>query len=167
MVGIRIEGIVTVSRDKILQKIHTRIGRAYDKPQVLQDVRELFKMGVFVNVEFLTQPAPGGLIVIFRVVERPLFKEVIIVGNDTFQTKALRKEAELKPGDAADPFAVENGRRKIEEYYQKKGYSKVRVTVLEGNKPGDRRVVYFVDEGPRQRIFWVNFVGNHFISSAA
>ena len=69
-------------------------------------------------------------------------------------------------GDAADPFAVENGRRKIEEYYQKKGYSKVRVTVLEGNKPGDLRAVFVVNEGPRQRIFWVNFVGNNFVSTA-
>ena len=166
VVDIRVEGLLTVGRDKILQKIHTRIGRPFDQVQVNQDVRDLYKMGVFVNVETWTQRVQGGVVVVYRVVERPLFKDVIIVGNDTFQTKALRKEAELKPGDAADPFAVENGRRKIEEYYRGKGYSKVRVTVLEGNKAGDSRVVYVVDEGPRQRIFWVNFVGNHFVSRA-
>ena len=105
-------------------------------------------------------PLPQGM------AERPLLQEVIIVGNDTYMTSVLKKEAELKVGDAADPLAVENGRRKIEEYCQKKGYSKVRVTVLEGNKAGDLRAVFVVNEGPRQRACWVNFAGNHFVSSA-
>ena len=61
---------------------------------------------------------------------------------------------------------MENGRRKIEEFYKKRGYAKVRVTIAEGNKPGDLRVIYLIDEGPRQRVFWVNFVGNTFVSAA-
>ena len=52
------------------------------------------------------------------------------------------------------------------EYYQKKGYSKVRVTILEGDKVGDLGVVYVINEGPSQKVFWVNFVGNHFVSTA-
>ena len=125
------------------------------------------KWGSFANVRTFIQRVQGGVVVIFQVAERPLFQEVIIVGNETFLTSVLKKEAELKVGDAADPFAVANGRRKIEEYYQNKGYSKVRVTVLEGDKMGDLRAVFVVNEGPRQRIFWVNFVGNHFVSTAA
>ena len=106
-------------------------------------------------------PLPQGMTADGR-----LLKEVIIVGNDTFPTSVLKKEAELKVGDAANPFAVEKGRRSIEEYYQRKGYDKVRVTILEGNKAGDTRAVYNVDEGTRRTIFWVNFVGNQFVSSA-
>ena len=166
MVDVRVEGNRTITLDKILQKIRTRTRRPYLEQQVQQDVRELSKMGVFASVRTLTQRVPGGIVVIFQVAERPLLQEVIIVGNETFLTSVLKKEAELKVGDAADPFAVENGRRKIEEYYQKKGYSKVRVTVLEGNKTGDLRAVIVVNEGPRQRIFWVNFVGNDFVSGA-
>ena len=122
-------------------------------------------MGVFAYVHSFRQRVQGGVVVIFQVAERPLLQDVIIVGNDTYLTSVLKKEAELKVGDAADPFAVENGRRKIEDYYQKKGYSKVRVTVLEGNKAGDLGAVFVVNEGPRQKVFWVNFVGNHFVSS--
>src|SRR5208282_4461470 len=166
VVDVRVEGNRTVSLDKILHKIRTRAGRPYVEEQVQQDVRELSKMGVFVFVRPLIQRVQGGVVVKFQVAERPLLQDVIIVGNDTYLTSALKKEAELKAGDAADPFAVENGRRKIQDYYEKKGFSKVRVTVLEGNKAGDLRAVYIVDEGPRQRVFWVNFVGNHFVSAA-
>ena len=66
-------------------------------------------MGVFAYVHSLRQPVQGGVVVIFQVAERPLLQHVWIVGNDTYRTDVLRKEAELKVGDAADPFAVENG----------------------------------------------------------
>ncbi|MGA2258235.1 MAG: POTRA domain-containing protein, partial [Thermoguttaceae bacterium] len=153
VVQVRVEGNRTISLDKILQKIRTRSGRPYLEEQVQQDVRDLYKLGTFASVRTFNQRVPGGVIVTFQVAERPLLQEVIIVGNDTYLTSALKKETELKVGDAADPFTVENGRRKIEEYYQKKGYTKVRVTVLEGNKAGDLRAVYVVNEGPRQRVF--------------
>ncbi len=166
VVEVRVEGNRTIGLDKILPKIRTRAGRAYIEEQVQTDVRELSKLGTFANVQAFHQRVPTGIVVIFRVVERPLFQEVTIVGNDTYLTSVLKKEAEVKVGDAADPFAVENGRRKIEDYYKKKGYSKVRVTILEGNKAGDLRAVFLVNEGPQQKIFWVSFVGNQFVSSA-
>ena len=166
VVQVRVEGNRTVGLEKIIPKIRTRAGRAYDEWQVQEDVRDLSKMGVFAYVHSLRQPVQGGVVVIFQVAERPLLQHVWIVGNDTYRTDVLRKEAELKVGDAADPFAVENGRRKILDYYQKKGYSKVRVSILEGDKVGDLGAVYVINEGPSQKVFWVNFVGNHFVSSA-
>ena len=166
VVQVRVEGNRTITLDKILQKIRTRAGRPYLEEQVQQDVRDLYKLGVFAGVRTFNQRVQGGVVVIFQVAERPLLQEVIIVGNDTFLTSVLKKEAELKVGDAADPFAVTNGRQKIIDYYQKKGYSKVRVTILEGDKTGDLRAIFLVNEGPRQRIFWINFVGNEFVSSA-
>ena len=33
-----------------MPKIRTRVGRPYDELQVQEDVRDLYKMGVFVNV---------------------------------------------------------------------------------------------------------------------
>ena len=165
VVQVRVEGNRTVTLEKIWPKIRTRAGRPYVEEQVQQDVRELSRWGLFAAVRTFNQRVQGGIIVIFQVAERPMFQEVIIVGNETFLTSVLKKEAEIKVGDAADPFAVENGRRKIEEYYHKKGYGKVRVTILEGNKAGDLRAVIVVNEGPRQRVFWVNFVGNQFVSS--
>jgi outer membrane protein insertion porin family len=164
VVDVRVDGNRTVATHKIMGQIHTRAGRPYNVQSIQDDVRALTRMGLFVDVRPVSERMPNGVVVVFRVVERPLLREVIVIGNDTYKTSVLKKEAEVKDGDAADPFAVENGRHKIEKYYQDHGYSKARVTVLEGNKTGDLRVIYVVDEGPRQRIFWVSFVGNHFVS---
>ena len=59
-----------------------------------------------------------------------------------------------------DPYAVEESRRKIEDLYHTKGYSQVRVTLLEGSRIGDRGVVFLIDEGPKQRLMWIEFKGN-------
>ena len=59
-----------------------------------------------------------------------------------------------------DPFVIEESRRHLEEYYHTKGFDGARVTLLEGDKPEDRRVVFMIDEGVKKRVSWVNFVGN-------
>ena len=166
VVEVRVDGNRTVATHKIMGQIHTRAGRPYNVQNVQDDVRALTRMGLFVTVEPHIQHVQSGVVVIFRVTERPLLKDVVFIGNDVYQTKALKREAEVKAGDAADPFAVEQGRHRIEEFYKKHGYAKVRVTVVEGSKPGDLRVVYVVDEGPRQKVAWISFVGNTFVSAA-
>ena len=66
----------------------------------------------------------------------------------------------MKVGDAQSRFNVEDGRRRVEEYYRSKGFVKATVTILEGIKPGDRGVIYVVNEGPLVRVGRIEFVGN-------
>ena len=97
--------------------------------------------------------------IIFRVVERPTIQHFRIYGS-TRNEKTLKKKAGLKPGDALDPYAVEEGRTKVEEYLHSKAYAQATVTILEGNKPGDRGVRFMVSEGLKQKIWATNFEGN-------
>jgi outer membrane protein insertion porin family len=165
VVEVRIEGATSISIEKITEKIRTHAGRPYDSEQISKDVRALYTMNRFVSVTPLKQAAPGGCIVIFRLVERPVFRQVIFAGNDNVRSGTLRKEGDIKAGDAADPFTVQNAATKIREYYEREGYASVRVTILEGDKPGDLRAIFLIDEGQRQKIFWVSFVGNTIVSA--
>ena len=54
----------------------------------------------------------------------------------------------------------------MEAYYNEKGYEHAEVTTIEGTKPSDRKVVFLVDEGTSQRIFWTSFDGNTIASAA-
>ena len=166
VVEVRIEGNRTVPKEKILRHIRTRAGRAFDLETIEEDVRRLNRTRLFVNVETFSQRVPGGRVIVYRVLERPILDEVHYVGNRKIKDKVLQKEVDLKAGDAADPFAVEEGRRKIEQFYQSKGFSKVCVTVFEGNKPGDRRAIYLINEGRKQRVLWTSFVGNTIASDS-
>lgn len=166
VVDVKIEGNQSISRERLLAHIRTRPGRPFDPTIIEEDVRRLNRSRLCVNVRPLTRRVQGGWLVVFQVDERPTLQEVRIIGNDRVRASALRKEVNLKQGDPLDPFAVEEGRRKIEEYYRKQGFPKARITVFEGDKPSDRRAVYVINEGPKQKVLWTRFVGNTIASDA-
>ena len=103
-------------------------------------------------MRYYWQQVPGGRIVIFEVVERPLLKAVKFIGRHEIHMKTLRKEAGLKVGDPADPNTIEEARRKIEDLYHQRGFNDATVRMLEGNKFEDRRAIFVIDEGVKQ---WV------------
>jgi len=166
VVEVRIEGNRAISKARILNQIQTRAGRPFRKEIVEQDVRHLAQRGWFIDVRPFYQQVPGGRVVIFQVTERPVLRYVQYLGNEYVKDRHLAKETGLKVGDALDPYAIDEGRRKITEYYQERGYNRVRVTVLEGNKPSDQGAVYLIHEGKSQRIWRVSFVGNTIASDA-
>ena len=164
VLDIRIEGNRTISREKVLGYIGTRIDRPFDQGTFERDVRKLAGKNWFVDVVPIRQKVPGGMIITFKVVERPTLAYVKFVGSKKMKIHTLSKEVGLKKGDALDPYQVEEGKRKMETLYQTKGFNDVHITILEGNKPNDRGVVYLITEGKSQKIWSVKFEGNEFAS---
>ncbi len=163
---VRIVGNQTVPASQILSQIRTRAGRPFDLEMVRSDVRTLATSGSFVDVKSFHEHEPAGRVVIFRVVERPSLRWVKYLGNQSVKDKTLAKETGLQVGDAVDPYAVEEGRRKILAYYKSHGFPQASVTIFEGNRTGDLGATYVVSEGQRQRIRWVRFIGNKIVSDA-
>jgi outer membrane protein insertion porin family len=163
---VRVEGNYTTPVAKLPQ-LRTRVGQPFDPVIVKEDVRTLAGSRKFLDVKSQFQPVPGGMAVIFQVVERPTIAEpVTFVGNQGIRTQTLRKKAELEKGAPLDPYAVEEARRRVEQYYREQGYNHIQITTIEGNKPNDHNVVFMVDEGQSQRVLWTSFEGNTFEGDA-
>jgi outer membrane protein insertion porin family len=161
---IRVLGNETITASQIAGHLTTRVGRPFDQSVVQRDVRRLANLGWFIDVKPLYESTPQGRIVIFQVVERPTIRYVTFLGNEGVTDKKLTKETGLKAGGAVDPYAVEEARRKIEEYYQGRGYNNAQVTILEGTKPTDKGISFLINEGVSQKVWNVEFVGNEFVS---
>lgn len=164
--AVEIRGNQNIASAQVRKHIRTRPGRPYRLELIEEDVRRLNKTRMFVDVQPYTQRTDKGLVVIFEVCERPYVQYVKYVGNEKIKRKILERETELKPGDALDPFAVEEGRRKLEEWYQSHGFTQARITIAEGDKRDDRGVIYLINEGQKQKILWTRFVGNTIASDA-
>ncbi|MCE5303234.1 MAG: BamA/TamA family outer membrane protein [Planctomycetaceae bacterium] len=160
VVDVRIQGNKTLPLDKILPSIRTRPGRPFDQELIEEDVRRLDHTRQFVNVKTYWQQVRGGRVVIFDVVERPVLREVKYLGCKQIHMKTLKKQAEIKVGDPADPFQIEEARRKLEEFYRSHGYTGARVTLLEGDKQEDRRAIFLINEGTKQKVWQTQFIGN-------
>ena len=166
VVEVRVIGANRIDLKKIHSQIRTRTGRPFDLDLIEEDVRRLYKTGWFVTVRPKSQSVDGGRVVIFDLLERPLLQYVKYVGNEKIVKSKLEKEADIKTGDALNLFAVEEARRRVEEFYRGHGFSKARVSIIEGNKPSDRGVVFLINEGRKQRIWKTRFIGNTIASDA-
>jgi outer membrane protein insertion porin family len=161
---IRVVGNKTIPSSQILDQLQTRVGRPFDPALVQKDVLKLTSRGWFVNVKPSYERAANGRVVIFTVVERPVIRFVEYLGNKEIREKKLRKETDLKVGGPVDPYAVEEGRRKIIALYQRSGFNDVQVVIVKGDKPTDNGIVYSIHEGAMQKIWKVVFEGNEFAS---
>jgi outer membrane protein insertion porin family len=165
IVEVRIEGNHATDVSK-LPKLVTRAGQIFDTQAIEEDVRTLHRCRKFVDVNPKYVRVKEGVVVIFQVVERPMLRYVKYVGNQRVPTRTIRKKAEIDVGDSMDAYVVEEARRRIESYYQEKGYDAAKVTTLEGSKPGDKGAVFLIDEGRSRKSLWTGFVGNSIASDA-
>jgi len=166
VIDVRVVGNRRVKTGKVLSYLRTRVERGWD-PEVAQgDVRVLTSTGMFRNVRVFTERKPEGMIVTFEVFERPTIEYVRFVGNRGFSDRQLLRKCGLKEGDALNQFAVREARRKTEVHYHSAGFAHATVTIIEGDKPGDRGVVLMVNEGQLQMVWSVEFVGNTIVSDS-
>src|SRR5262245_55593127 len=150
----------------IQKHIHTRKDREFD-PEVLQaDVRRLITSGLFRDVKPKLQQVPGGVVVILELEERARIHEIKFVGHRGLQDKKLLKEIGVKKGDPLNAYSAEESRSKIEELYRHEGFPNATVTLFEGDQPGDKDLIFEINEGRLERIFRVAFEGNTIASDA-
>jgi outer membrane protein insertion porin family len=159
-------GPETVSKERILAHMRTKVGQPYSNQVVEQDIAALYKTGSIQNVRIFAQPQGDGVKVIVAVQTRAIVREIEIAGAERIKPKRLRKEIKLKLNQPVDEQQLEEARQKIIEVYQGRGFTDVsvqfRVDPID-EKRGTARVVFTVNEGVRGAVSQIHFEGNaHF-----
>ena len=161
-IDVQFVGPETVSRDKILANMRTRVGKSYSSATTEEDIRNLYATGNVSNVRIFGEPATDGVKVIVVVATKSTISEVGIRGNLRFKESKLRDQISTKPGDALSEATLEADRQKILEYYRGKGFGDIDVRFrTEGSsKQGTSRVYFDITEGAKTKIDRVVFEGN-------
>jgi outer membrane protein insertion porin family len=169
-IDVEYTGPATISRERILAQMRTKVGQPYSNEIVQEDIKTLYKTGYIRNVRIFAQPQGDGVKVIVAVQTRAIVREIEITGAERIKPKRLRKEMKVKLNQAIDEQALEEARQKIIEVYQGHGYNDVsveyRVDPID-EKRGTARVVFTVTEGAKGAISQVRFEGNAHISQKA
>jgi outer membrane protein insertion porin family len=165
-IDVQYTGAQTVSKERILAQMRTKVGQPYSNQVVEQDVAALYKTGAIQNVRIFAQPEGDGVKVIVAVQTRAILREIEITGAERIKPKRLRKEIKLPLNRAVDEQQLEEARQKIIDVYQGRGFTDVsvqfRVDPID-EKRGTARVVFTVNEGVRGAVKQVRFEGNaHF-----
>src|SRR6266540_501653 len=166
-IEVQYTGPATISKERILAQMRTKVGQLYSNEIVQEDIRALYKTGYIRNVRIFAQPQGDGVKVIVAVQTRGIVREIEIIGAERVKPKRLRKEMKVKLNQAVDEQQLEEARQKIIEIYQGHGFNDVsvefRVDPID-EKRGTARVVFTVNEGVKGAISQIRFEGNAHIS---
>jgi len=110
------------------------------------------------NLQVIGASAPGSD-------EKDVIKSIEFENNRKYKDKTLRKKLDFEVGDYIDPILAESGRRIIAEFYRKKGFPYIEVT-LNSRKLSEGKIIYTVFEGLRMQIKSVKFRGNKAIKTS-
>lgn len=164
LADIQIEGNVTIPPEVIARRVKAQIGRPVTATQVREDVRALYGTRWFFSVEPIFRQTPAGLVLVFKVVERPMVQKIEYRGNKKIKTEHLAALTGLKSGSPFDPGANREAARRIESEYRDRGYPFAKVELLKGGGKDDREVIFQIEEGPKTKVTSISFTGNEFFS---
>ncbi len=166
VVDVLILGNERYTTEKIMQQILLRPGHKFRAAGLDDDILRLNQSRLFTLVEPYIRSAPGGVTVIFKVQERPVMRYLRFQGNGPIMIGTLEKECGLIPGKPFSPYDVEEGRKKVETFYNSKGYARASVKTIQGAQKGDPGVIFLINPGPKLRIKKTEFIGNTIASDA-
>jgi outer membrane protein insertion porin family len=156
-----VEGYRRVQEAVILGAVQSRVGGQFVPSLLSDDIRAIFALGFFDDVQMRIEDFEGGVKVTFVVVERPFVRDVEFVGNKKLNTDTLREKSDLKLGRVYNPVEVQRAREKLKEHYEEEGYYEVGISpAVEKFADGDVKVVFNVDEGRRITIDKILIHGN-------
>ena len=160
-----VSGNRRVDTDAILQTAVTRTGDLFDPEIIASDIKSIYKMDFFNDVQVDVNESPSGRIVTFIVKEKPVIQKIKLAGNKEISEKKIREIIDLKPYTIIQEKTLQENAEKIKALYMEKGY--IGTSILASVEPVSGQaadVVFEIKEGEQVRIKDIEFQGNHAFS---
>jgi outer membrane protein insertion porin family len=160
-----IEGNVRVEDDAIRVNLESRAGTPLDPARVDRDVRAIYGMGFFDQVNVEQRDEAGGVVLVFKVEERPLVRKVTIDGTDKLKREDVEGALRVRPHTIYDPTKAREGIAAAKKLYAEKGYLDASIDLTTA-PTGENEVdlTYKVDEHKPIRVQEIRIEGNHAFS---
>jgi outer membrane protein insertion porin family len=158
---VKVGGNDRVEEEAIRVYLTSRAGGPLNPAAVDQDVRAIYKMGFFKDVEARVTEENGKTILTYWVTERPLIREVRTEGNKGLSKDDLENALKVHPRTILNPVKLRAGVENAKKEYEKKGFLDVDITYRTEETTAEEVILTFsVNENEKIRIKEVIFEGN-------
>jgi len=159
---IAVQGNRRVQEAVILGRVTAKIGNPFVPTRLADDIRNVFALGFFDDVQLKVEDFEGGVKLVFVVVERPFVRDVVFAGNKKLDSAALQEKIDLKLGGVYNPVDVNRAAEKLKDYYEQEGYFEVAIAPDVQRLPdGDVSVTFRITEGRKIKIERIVIEGAH------
>jgi len=162
-----IKGHNRVSDATIVSKIKIRAGQNYNENIVNEDIKNLYATGFFESVDAEKEQTPEGIIVTFKVKEKPVLTKIDIEGAHFIRKKKIEDALEIKAGAFVDEYKLNEVASKIKDMYAKKGFTQTKVTYdfKVSKETNEAEAKFIIEEKGVLRVRRVKIQGNKTISA--
>lgn len=161
---IEVEGLQRVSAGTVFSAFPVTIGEQLDELELAAAIRDLFRTGLFTDIE----ASRDGEVLILTVQERPSISSLEIEGNKNIETEMLRDAlsgAGLDEGQVFRRATLERLELEILRSYVSQGRYNARVKATAEELPRNRVAIRLdINEGSVAAIHHMNIVGNEAFS---
>lgn len=155
---IKITGNLRVEDDGIRLHLKSRPGEPFDPATVEQDVKAIYRMGFFDDVQAELSP---DKVLTYAVKEKPFIREVKIQGASQVGRDKIESAFGVGPRTILDRTKVADGVDKVRKLYSEQGYVNAAVDHSVTVEASNQAVITLdITEGSRQLIKRVMFEGN-------
>jgi len=165
-------GNTTVASDTIRVYLGITPGESYNPDLIQKNFLNLWQTGLFDDIRIEAEKGDSGVIVRAIVKERPRIGSVEYRGNKELNTtkinEALEKDKiDLHVGNTIEQTLVQRAAEAIKRAYSEQGFESVSVDATTENmlEPGEKKIVFNINEGTKASVASVEFVGNKHFSS--
>jgi outer membrane protein insertion porin family len=166
IVRIDVAGNYKIGADAIKQKLHSKVGNSLQEDTVSEDIKAIFKMGLFLDVRADVTSEARGKVLTFTVVEKGLISEIRLNGNKKLDRDDILDAMSTKVRQSLNQEKIKADIQKIKALYDAKGYYNAEITDrLEKDGQKDTVLILDIKENDRIYVRSITFEGNEAYSS--
>ena len=150
-----------VDEEVILKEIGSKEGEAFSQERVHEDIKAIYRLGYFRDVQADVSETEGEIILTFAVIEKPFVVNIVISGNVKLDLEEIEDVIEVKRDTVLEMDKVQSSVTQIKKLYTSKRYFGSEVNHWVELETGNRAVVYFdIVEGVKGYLTKIIFEGN-------
>lgn len=162
---IQIKGNRRIETEVIRINLSSKVGQPLSPETVNEDVKNIYKLGYFEDVNAEIEETDEGLTLIYNVKEKPVLVDLRVKGNDDVKTEDILAALTISEGQIIQIEKVRSSVKAIEKLYSDKGIVPTEVEhTIEPKGEGTVSLTFDIKEGKKAYVKKVIINGNEAVS---
>ncbi len=160
IVEVQIKGNRRIESAAILNVLKVHAGDSLYNDKTDADIRAVYKLGYFQDVQALTEQTEKGTVLVYTVLEKPIIRSIKFEGNKQITTDKLKEAIEIRLNSIFSTKDLAGSVAKIKKLYGDDGYYLAEVQPqIDKSSPTDLSVTFKIVEGKKILISNIRFDG--------
>jgi len=145
IIDVSVSGNKTMPESNIMSVVKLKQGDIFNTEGLKQDMRAIYELGNYYDVQANFIEVPEGIKVIYSVTEKMPVKDIVFKENTKVSTEELQQLVGTIKGNLVDHKVLNDKSQDIEQYYHEQGYLLAKVSNIAMDQDGI--ITMFINEG--------------------